>query len=103
MWFDVKAALANLDPAPSDTGHVAEVADVARPSAMELFPANVAKVAEVATPSGRETHGGKQTALPSTPDVCAVCGIADWTVSLTEPDGRKLHVKCWKAEPQKER
>ena len=30
------------------------------------------------------------------PPTCAACGLSDWTVSVTEPDGRKLHVQCWK-------
>lgn len=31
----------------------------------------------------------------NTPPTCAFCGVSDWTVNLTEPDGRKLHVHCW--------
>lgn len=27
---------------------------------------------------------------------CSACGLTDWTVSVTEPDGRKLHVQCWR-------
>jgi hypothetical protein len=30
-----------------------------------------------------------------TPPTCYLCGKADWTVSLTEPDGRQLHLACW--------
>ena len=36
--------------------------------------------------------------LPSAPAVCAICGRADWTVSLTDTDGRKLHVACYKLQ-----
>ena len=32
--------------------------------------------------------------LPTEPPTCAVCGVADWRVALTEPDGRRLHVAC---------
>ena len=32
------------------------------------------------------------------PPTCAHCGQSDWTVSVTELTGRKLHVQCWKAE-----
>lgn len=32
----------------------------------------------------------------SHPPVCAICGKADWTVALTDIDGRRLHVGCWK-------
>jgi hypothetical protein len=27
--------------------------------------------------------------------VCAECGRADWMVSITEPNGERLHVNCW--------
>ena len=32
------------------------------------------------------------------PPTCAHCGKSEWTVSVTEPTCRKLHVQCWKAE-----
>ena len=32
------------------------------------------------------------------PPTCAHCDRTDWTVSVTDPDGRKLHVVCWQAE-----
>ncbi|MBS0122524.1 hypothetical protein [Thetidibacter halocola] len=50
-------------------------------------PAQFAEFAEFAT-------GEHRTAPPT----CAACGLADWRVSLTEPDGRKLHVACWQRE-----
>ena len=34
------------------------------------------------------------------PPTCAHCGRTDWTVSVTEITGRKLHVACWQAETQ---
>ncbi len=34
------------------------------------------------------------------PPTCAQCGKADWTVSVTEITGRKLHASCWKEERQ---
>ena len=34
------------------------------------------------------------THLPTEPPMCAVCGEQDWRVSVTEPDGRKVHVRC---------
>lgn len=33
---------------------------------------------------------------------CARCGLTDWLVAITEPDGRQLHVECWKAETSKD-
>ncbi len=33
--------------------------------------------------------------LNNTPPTCAFCGVSDWTVSLSDLDGRKLHVQCW--------
>jgi len=41
--------------------------------------------------------------LPRQPPTCAACGLTDWTVSVTEPDGRKLHVACWKGEQARTR
>ena len=32
------------------------------------------------------------------PPTCAHCGKSEWTVSVTEPTGRKLHVQCWQVE-----
>lgn len=34
------------------------------------------------------------------PPRCASCGKFDWRVSVTEIDGRRLHVACWQAETQ---
>ena len=66
-------------PAPAPTGEaVGNLPDIKR------------------APPAPETTAGRHTAanLPAAPPVCAVCGVADWTVSLTEPDGRRLHVAC---------
>ena len=32
--------------------------------------------------------------LPTQPNTCAVCGVADWHVSMTERDGSSVHVAC---------
>ncbi len=36
----------------------------------------------------------KPNKLPTAPRTCAVCGVADWQVSVKEPDGRFAHVLC---------
>ncbi|MFK7875859.1 MAG: hypothetical protein AB8B71_08760 [Paracoccaceae bacterium] len=77
MWFDASAALATL--APDTPPRVAEVAKVAAPQ--DLKPKTVRR--------------SKPLATPQTPPTCALCHAADWTVSLTEEDGRNLHVTCW--------
>lgn len=40
----------------------------------------------------------RATVLPTSPPTCAVCGAADWQVSLTDTKRRTLHVACWQAE-----
>jgi hypothetical protein len=42
----------------------------------------------------RDRYAGGRPDLPSAPEVCAGCGVADWTVSLTDPDGQTFHVAC---------
>jgi len=34
----------------------------------------------------------------SAPPTCAVCGVTDYTVAMTDQDRRTLHVACWNAE-----
>lgn len=40
----------------------------------------------------------RRAALPTIPPTCAACGKTDWLVTIAEPDGRRLHVVCWKGE-----
>lgn len=46
----------------------------------------------------QETEGAVHTPgsreLPTHPPLCFVCGLADWTVALSQPDDRKMHVLC---------
>jgi hypothetical protein len=32
--------------------------------------------------------------LPTHPKTCAVCGKAEWLVTMTERDGKTVHVQC---------
>ena len=36
--------------------------------------------------------------FPAVAPKCAHCGVSDWLVSVTETDGRKLHVECMRLE-----
>lgn len=49
-------------------------------------------------PDGLTAH--KVARLPSHPPTCAICEVQSWTVAMTDRDGRKLHVSCWKGESQ---
>lgn len=75
---EVVATIQTSNPEGDKTPRVAEVASVAMP----LTDAARARVA----------------ALPTAPPTCAVCGVADWHVSLTDARRRTLHVACWRAE-----
>lgn len=113
MWFDARAALARIEggaqPAPEaldrlkspnsqapamQSGGVAAVSS----------PVQFAGFAQFATPPRPETvlmterAKAKAAALPSSPPICAACGVADWQVSLTDTRRRTLHVACWRAE-----
>lgn len=68
MLFDVRAALADI------MSDCTLTASPFAPRPPETFPA------------ARMSH----------PPACAICGKADWTVALTDIDGRRLHVGCWK-------
>jgi hypothetical protein len=124
MWFDARAALERIGgqerPEPAtkgqrdsqnsqnsqgcksrdtpqaqrDRGQFAEFAGFATPLPQHPF----------SKPSGRDTceipeAARKRAAVfPTEPATCAVCGVADWQVSMTDTDGRRLHVPCWRAE-----
>ena len=114
MWFDPTAKLAVLKterllratpatPAtqtPEKAPRVAEVAEVARsrganaktdPDGVARTPEAIEAVWSAAT---RRAVEFRKTQKPPT---CAACNQSDWTVSITTPDGRKLHVQCWRA------
>jgi uncharacterized protein YbaR (Trm112 family) len=40
----------------------------------------------------RGKPGGR--VLPAHPKTCAVCGVSDWLVTMTERDGKTVHVGC---------
>lgn len=42
----------------------------------------------------------RAASFPIWPPTCSACGATDWRVAITEPDGRKLHVECWKVEQE---
>jgi hypothetical protein len=123
----IEGEAATRPPATSATPatrppRVAEVASVATPAAPKNepvppeAPARVAEVANVARPraAAQETTQGASDrlgtyryargwpGLPRVPPVCAGCGVADRTVSLTNPDGRTFHVACG-MKPNRER
>ena len=45
-----------------------------------------------------ERAKARAATLPTAPPTCALCGAADWQVSLTDTKRRTLHVACWRAE-----
>ena len=49
------------------------------------------KDARVAHPAAARPQPSR---LPTRPNTCAVCGVADWHVSMTEKDGSTVHVAC---------
>lgn len=119
MWFDARAALARIEggacPAPEALDRpnsqppALQSANLNAPSA----PVQFARFAGFATPrrsapafpaTGQgvvqmtEAAKARAAALPSKPPTCALCGAADWQVSLTDTKRRTLHVACWRAE-----
>lgn len=121
MLFDVQAALAEIMADTSATiatpatnrVNVAEVANVAAgpceisapatPSsgavalpfhspARPSVPSNMVRLDPDNPPSPRAAR------LPTHPPSCAICGMAEWTVAMTDRRGRKVHVSCWKRE-----
>lgn len=96
MWFDASAALAELGRGPDP-----KAKPTATPATIATERIRVADVADVAAHPKRlalNKWGSRPAHLPSAPSVCAICGDADWTVSLTNADGRKMHVACSKSQ-----
>ncbi|SRR6056297_3913093 len=118
MWFDARAALESIGgrmrpdpdaPKQSDSQKSQDsqgwVARSEKPQA-QRDRGQFAEFAEFATPQRPKlvpmTDGARRraAALPTKPPTCAACGVADWHVSLTDTDRRKLHVACWRAEQE---
>ena len=120
MWFDIKnhkpkyveqrqAPATTVTPAtqtPKKMHRVAEVASVAggqggnqKTTAHDAD--GVARTPEAIEAVWSEaTHRAVETRKTMKPPTCARCGQSDWRVSVTEINGRKLHVPCWQAEPR---
>ena len=69
--------------------------DETRPITSDI--AGVVSVSSVSRLRQSVRRTQKNAGLPTEPNTCAVCGVADWRVSLTVMDGRNMHVGCWKA------
>lgn len=96
MWFDASAALTKLG-----SGRDIDAVSAATPATIATGRIRVADVAGVAARSERlalNKWGARPAHLPIAPSICAICGDADWTVSLTDMDGRRMHVACWKSQ-----
>ena len=118
MWFDNKAH----KPKNADQGQTPATTATTATQTPKTNP----RVAEVASVAGGQ-GGNQKTAAPDAdgvartpeaieavwsgairraveirktmkPPTCARCGQSDWRVSVTEINGRKLHVACWQAE-----
>lgn len=93
MWFDVKAAKAKLEAAPKRQ----EALPCSTSSTSSTPPKGEIPKLKPAT----RRAGGRLVRLPDAPPICAICGKAEWIVSLTIPDTRTLHVHCWKGVKDK--
>lgn len=51
-----------------------------------------AGVAPITAPTAHARRAAPH--LPMRPHTCAVCGVSDWHVSMTEKDGSRVHVPC---------
>ena len=97
MWFDARAKLNEIagQPPATSAATARPVSQVSQRPEAQKPALRVASVASVATSL---TDAARAGALPTKPSTCAACGSADWRVSLTDTDGRALHVACWRAE-----
>lgn len=71
----------NVEKAPKNHRHSAVVASRGKPSSED----------GAADKTPARSH-------PSQLPKCAVCGLSDWTVALTDKNGRQLHVFCSKQD-----
>jgi hypothetical protein len=107
MWFDPHAKLTEITGQPPATAEATATQPQAGRPVSQLSQApeagnqapRVAVVASVATPSHSKPDpaapwASKGRRLPTTPKTCAVCGKSDWLVTMTERDGRTVHVGC---------
>lgn len=110
MWFDVRAALAQIEsgerPAAETFGQAnSRNSQPAFPSnQISAYSPSPYEFAEFAA-TRRTKHvpmtdraRATSAALPSRPPTCAICGHADWGVSVTDMRRRTLHVECWRGE-----
>ena len=118
MWFDARAALARMEaethPAPEALDRLnSQNSQDSQPPAVKSGnpapapdPVQFAGFAGFATPRRSEPvpmterARARAAALPTSPPICAACGVADWQVSLTDTKRRTLHVSCWRAEQE---
>jgi hypothetical protein len=115
MWFDARAALARFEggahPAPETHDRLNSLnsqSPAVQPRNLTAQPAppQFAGFAGFARPQRAETVPmtervkARAAALPFAPRTCALCGLADWQVSLTDTKRRTLHVACWRAEQE---
>ena len=114
MLFDVKSALAEIlaDTRARDSCDFSESAASKSRKSQESQPApsearqDAQRSPRVATPLRSresqaritETESIPFNNLPTHPPACAACGLSDWTVAVTDKDGRRLHVFCWQRE-----
>lgn len=122
MLFDVQAALADvLADKPANPANpakqkpqLADLAGLAGGQAAISAPASAPAPCPSRHdyPPGAIVHlsrhrpkvdgdGRPVRVLPTHPATCAICGIADWLVGMTDMQGRTLHARCWKAEGAK--
>lgn len=98
MWFDVQSALKEiLNNSPAVGPADCDSRD-SRDSLGHESQESQESQHRQSPQSGSVSPQAKK--LPTHPPICASCGVGDWTVAVTDENGRKLHVPCWKREQE---
>lgn len=101
MWFDAQKALAEIEGGdkPLSTILMSRLSRVSQRTGSETANSRP-NVAVVATGAVEKHEFDKATVrrLPTHPPACAVCGLSDWMVAVTDRTGRRLHVACSKQD-----
>lgn len=96
MWFDANARLAELEEELA--AKPAKPAKLAAPAPTEFSSLARSELPNLDFPRGNGPVAGTPRHKPARPrsaPTCAHCGLSDWTVSLTDICGARLHVACW--------
>lgn len=96
---DLAGAQAEALPSPFSSFSGISRADPAQSPRREAAPNSTISTNSTGQALHPESPAARRRAdLPVHPPTCAVCGVQEWTVAMTDRSGRKLHVSCWKAK-----